>query len=122
MPSPSGLPDAANGTDLAACRDADCEVEVTVNDELPIDGKFGIDLITVTTVGADRVRLGVLGTAGGLEVEGLDVSASGSCTNGNCRDVGELSLTTEIDGRINDILLSLGGLDGERAVLVLRQR
>jgi len=119
-PTSPALPAAPDGNNLAACQDADCAVVLRVGDQLTIDPAFGLDAMTVKSIGEDRITLAVLGSAGGLEAEGTDVSLSGSCTNGVCRDEGELSLTTGGPGRINDIRLTLAAVDRDRAVLVLR--
>ncbi|MEU9016399.1 hypothetical protein [Actinomadura sp. NPDC048394] len=59
-PSPSGGPAAApkgkkgaakDGTDLNACLDADCEVEVASGQRIPLDPKYGVDGIDVRTDG-----------------------------------------------------------------------
>jgi len=113
------LPKASNGTDLAACKDADCEVEVRPGDRLKIDAKFGLDAITVKSFGRDEIRLALQGSSGGLHVEGRNVSVNSACTNGRCRDEAEMSLTTDRPGRINTIQLRLAELNSDRAVLAL---
>jgi hypothetical protein len=113
------LPKAANGTDLAACKDADCEVEVRSGDRLKIDAKFGVDAITVKSLGREEIRLALKGHSGGFRVEGRNVSINGTCTNGRCRDEGELSLTADRPGRINTIQLRLADVNSARAILVL---
>jgi hypothetical protein len=117
-PSPS-VPAASDGTDLAACRDADCEVEVREGDRLRIDARFGVDSITVRSLGGDGATLRLEGSSGGMNVEGRNVSISGSCVNGRCHDDGFMSLTTSHPGRINDIRLRLAAVESSRAVLVL---
>ncbi|WP_203972790.1 hypothetical protein [Planotetraspora silvatica] len=112
-------PKAANGTDLAACKDADCEVEVRPGDRLKIDAKFGLDSITVKSLGRDEIRLALQGSSGGLHVDGRNVSVNSSCTNGRCHDEGEVSLTTERPGRINTIQLRLAEVASDHAILVL---
>jgi hypothetical protein len=113
------LPKASNGTDLAACKDADCEVEVRSGDRLKIDAKFGVDAITVKSLGREEIRLTLKGSSGGFRVEGRNVRVKGTCTNGRCRDEGELSLTADRPGRINTIQLRLGEVNSARAILVL---
>lgn len=62
-PSPSGtptaapLPEAADGTDLTACADADCEVVVEEGDEFAMDGSYGVEQFTVESVGADGLSM-----------------------------------------------------------------
>ncbi|HEU5032951.1 MAG TPA: hypothetical protein VFV01_49095 [Spirillospora sp.] len=59
-PSPSASPAAApkgkkgaakDGTNLNACLDADCEVEVASGQRIPLDPKYGVDGIDVRTDG-----------------------------------------------------------------------
>ncbi|MEU1897426.1 hypothetical protein ABZ512_03565 [Nocardiopsis dassonvillei] len=65
-PSPTAPapPEAADGTDLQACADADCEVLVESGDEFAMDGSHGVDRFVVDAVGED----------------GLDVSGYGPGT------------------------------------------
>ncbi|WP_285704582.1 hypothetical protein [Microtetraspora sp. NBRC 16547] len=110
---------ASKRTNLAACADADCEVEVRPGDRLKINSRFGVDAITVNSVSTEEVRLRIEGTSGGLDVEGENTSVQGSCTNGRCRDEGEMSLTTDMPGRINKVRLRLVKSDFSHAVLML---
>ncbi|GLW98171.1 hypothetical protein Misp02_22580 [Microtetraspora sp. NBRC 16547] len=123
FPSPSQVspsrPVASKRTNLAACADADCEVEVRPGDRLKINSRFGVDAITVNSVSTEEVRLRIEGTSGGLDVEGENTSVQGSCTNGRCRDEGEMSLTTDMPGRINKVRLRLVKSDFSHAVLML---
>lgn len=115
-------PKASNGTDLAACKDADCEVEVRPGDRLKIDARFGVDAITVKSLGGGEIRLALEGSSGGFQVEGENVSVKSACTNDRCRDEGELSLTADSPGRVNDVRLRLAEAGSTRAVLVLLPR
>ncbi|MFF8763572.1 hypothetical protein ACF07Q_03590 [Nocardiopsis dassonvillei] len=65
-PSPTAPapPEAADGTDLQACADAECEVLVESGDEFTMDGSHGVDRFVVDAVGED----------------GLDVSGYGPGT------------------------------------------
>jgi hypothetical protein len=121
-PTSPALPNATDGTNLAACQDADCEVEVRVGDRLDVDAAFGVDAITVTSVEQDEITVALQGSSGGFDVEGEEISISSNCSNGRCRDEGELSLTTSRPGRINEVQISLTGTDSDRAVLVLLPR
>jgi len=121
-PDLAGAAGRDDGTNLTACQDADCEVEVRVGDVLQVDATFGVDAITVTSVEQDEITLALQGSSGGLEVEGEGISISGNCTNGRCVDEGELSLTISRPGRINEVQISLTGTDSDRAVLVLLPR
>jgi hypothetical protein len=111
---------ASNGTDLAACKDADCEVEVREGDRLKIDPRFGLDTITVRSIGRGEVTVALEGTSGQLKAEGRNVSVSTSCMNGRCHDQGMMSLTTTWPGRINKIRLRLVAITDSRAILSLK--
>ncbi|ADH67430.1 MULTISPECIES: hypothetical protein [Nocardiopsis] len=63
-PAAPAPPEAADGTDLQACADADCEVLVESGDEFAMDGSHGVDRFVVDAVGED----------------GLDVSGYGPGT------------------------------------------
>jgi hypothetical protein len=71
-PSPSAsstpLPEAADGTDLDACADAECEVVVEEGDEFAMDGAYGVERFVVTTV--DGTGLSVNGFGPGTELSG----------------------------------------------------
>ncbi|WP_188189789.1 hypothetical protein [Nonomuraea sp. SYSU D8015] len=112
-------PQAAEGRDLTSCEDADCEVEIQAGDRLLIDERFGVRRLTVNSLHPDMVEIALLGFSGGLQVEGMNVSTSGSCVNGRCRDEGTLSLAPGEPGRINGMRLELTQLSEDRAVLRL---
>ncbi len=120
--SPRALSEATDGANLAACRDANCAVDVRVADRLAIDSTFGLDSITVKAIGNDEITLAIQGTSGGLQAEGTNVSTSSSCVNNRCRDEGELSISTNRSGRVNDIDLKLAKIEAEHAALVLHPR
>ena len=113
---------ASNGADLAACKDAECEVEVVPGDRLKIDPRFGVNAISVKSLGVEEIMLALEGSSGSLRVEGSGVSTTSSCTNGRCRDEGVLSLTADRPGRVNAIQLRLAAANPARAVLVLQPR
>jgi hypothetical protein len=121
-PPPAAAPqaaDAADGRHLASCEDADCEVEIQSGDRLRIAERFGVRRLTIGSLRPDGVTITLSGSSGALSVEGTNVSTSGTCVNGRCRDEGELSLAPGSPGRINDIRLELPRLSGDRAVLRL---
>jgi hypothetical protein len=49
-PPPPAPPPAADGTDLAACRDGTCEVRVESAATIPLDERYGMSGIAVTSV------------------------------------------------------------------------
>ncbi|MGI8648239.1 MAG: hypothetical protein DLM55_01685 [Acidimicrobiales bacterium] len=120
--SSRALSEAADGMNLAACRDANCAVDVRVGDRLTVDSTFGVDSITVKAIGNDEITLAIQGTSSRLQVEGTNVSTSSSCVNNRCRDEGELSISASRSGRVNDIELRLAKVEAEHAALVLHPR
>ncbi|MBP2703020.1 hypothetical protein JOL79_04285 [Microbispora sp. RL4-1S] len=114
--TPSGL-GASDGTRLAACEDGDCEVEVREGDRLKIDRRFGLDALTVLSVGHDTLTLELTGTSSGLHVQGPRVSVQRACTNGRCRERGEMTLFAGVPGRINDLAVGLERTGPSTAVL-----
>lgn len=73
-PSSPSLPTAADGTDVAACSDARCEVSVGPGTAIPLPASTDVKNVKVTTVTGDRVT---------LTGEDTGNSSSGSCT-GQC--------------------------------------
>lgn len=61
-------PEAADGTDLGQCSDADCEVVVHEGDEIPMGGTQGIERLVVDS--ADDERMALTGTGPGTTVSG----------------------------------------------------
>ncbi|GAA4906022.1 hypothetical protein LX16_3431 [Stackebrandtia albiflava] len=94
-PSEAGLPEAADGSDLTACEDGNCEVVVTESDEIPVDPAFGVDLFTVESIEQDTVTVQATGAGTYLRVT---ISPSGA-------------------GSLNGILVKVVAVDGDRAVL-----
>ncbi|OPG11499.1 hypothetical protein [Microbispora sp. GKU 823] len=113
VPSPSATP-----TDLAGCRDGDCEARVREGDAIPIDPRLGVDEITVVGLRGDAVRLAFTGTS--TVVDGVNISISRSCYNDRCRVRGAVTISTSRPGRIGDVDLRLAQVAGDAAVLVLK--
>ncbi|MEU0240541.1 hypothetical protein ABZ234_22915 [Nocardiopsis sp. NPDC006198] len=67
-PAGPDLPEAADGTDLEACADAECEVLVEAGDEFAMDGTHGVDRFVVDAV--DGEGLGMSGFGPGIELSG----------------------------------------------------
>ncbi|TQS31118.1 hypothetical protein [Microbispora sp. KK1-11] len=123
-PSPSATPasspaptPSATPSDIAGCRDGDCEVRVREGDGIPIDPKLGVDEITVVGLRADAVRLAFTGTS--TVVDGANISISRSCYNDRCRVRGAVTVSTSRPGRVGDVGLRLAQVEGDTAVLVL---
>lgn len=56
-PSRPALPEAADGTDVSACRDGTCEVRVRAPRDIPFDPETGIATLSVDSVSAEGVRI-----------------------------------------------------------------
>ncbi|MFB4288270.1 hypothetical protein ACBI99_11565 [Nonomuraea sp. ATR24] len=116
---------AADGHELAACRDGECEVVVKAGDALDLDGRHGVDQLTVASLageGDGGVRIELRGSSGSLSVQGTGVSLSSVCDGGQCRDVGALTVRPDAPARINGLRLRLGDRTADGAVLVLSPR
>lgn len=50
--------DAADGDDIDACYDGECEVEVTASTVIPFDPDTGIEAYTIDEIGADYMVIG----------------------------------------------------------------
>jgi hypothetical protein len=74
-PSPTPTPTAADGTDVSACSDVECEVLVRPGTVIPIPKSAGVSDLKVAKVTADRITLTgrVIGN-----------SSAGGCYAGNC--------------------------------------
>ncbi len=115
-PSPAPSP-SATPSDLAGCRDGDCEVRVREGDSIPIDPKLGVDEITVVGLRGDAVRLAFTGTS--TVVDGANINISRSCYNDRCRVRGAVTVSTSRPGRVGDVGLRLAQVEGDTAALVL---
>ncbi len=65
-----GLPSAADGTDLAACADTECEVEVAEGDEFSVEGPHGLDRMVVAKVAPEEVTVTGYGADNSSRVSG----------------------------------------------------
>jgi hypothetical protein len=74
-PKPTPTPTAADGTDVSACSDVECEVLVRPGTAIPVPKSSGVGDLLVTKVTADRITLTgrVIGD-----------SSAGGCYGGNC--------------------------------------
>lgn len=98
-PSPSaGDGQAADGTDLGACLDDACEVEVTGGDTIQLDGKAGVDELTIDSV-ADNT-LNFTGSSGNGAQQSSSQTAPGQST-------------------VNNLMVDLISIDGDRAIIRL---
>lgn len=86
-PSPTGaLPEAADGTDLDACYDGECEILLTEPVDIPVDPEvYGFDTLSITAIDEELVTVKAIvpggfasvnvGTEGYGVVQGVTVSA-----------------------------------------------
>ncbi|MEU6412454.1 hypothetical protein [Microbispora sp. NPDC046933] len=118
-PAPSPVPSpSATPSDLAGCRDGDCEARVREGDGIPIDPRLGVDEITVVGLRGDAVRLAFTGTS--TVVDGANISISRNCYNDRCRVRGAVTTSTSRPGRIGGVDLRLARVEGDSALLVLQ--
>ncbi|GAB3210115.1 hypothetical protein ACQEU5_15020 [Marinactinospora thermotolerans] len=79
--SPAG-PEAADGEDLGACADADCEVIVHQGDEIVLDpADHGLDGLTVEEAGDGRVAFAASGPGVSLRTSYAGTVGSGGKTS-----------------------------------------
>ncbi|TDD84617.1 hypothetical protein E1293_12520 [Actinomadura darangshiensis] len=100
-PSPTGFPKAADGDDLDACGDAECEVLVHDGDKIRLDDGLGLAAPLDVTVTGDSVTFTSV-TAGGMRAT--------------------LSHQTPDQGgpsRINDISLAVIAVEDRKAVITV---
>ncbi|WP_406301164.1 S8 family peptidase [Streptomyces sp. NBC_00885] len=99
-PSPSaGNGQAADGTDLSACFDNTCEVEVTGGDTIKLDGTAGVDEFTVDSV--------------------ADNTLTFTASSGNGTQQSSGSQTSPGRSTIDDLVVDLISIDGDRATIQL---
>ncbi|WP_438947158.1 S8 family serine peptidase [Streptomyces bicolor] len=97
--APAGTGQPTDGTDLGACLDNACEVEVKGGDTIQLDGTKGVDELSIDSV-ADNA-LTMTGSSGsGAQPSTASQTAPGQST-------------------INDLVVDLVSVDGDRAVIRL---
>lgn len=64
-PTPAGLPDAADGSRLSACRDGRCEVVIGEEKTIQLDQRLGLYSLTVFRIEGDEVMLAAAMPGGG---------------------------------------------------------
>lgn len=104
-PSEPALPESMDGTDLEACYDGSCEVEVRAPLDIEFDPDIGISSMTIEQI-----------TAEGLELSGTTASGGEFSSGLYTSDGGLAKGVTSING-VTFELAVLGVLDG---VAVLR--
>ncbi|WP_309234255.1 S8 family peptidase [Streptomyces lunaelactis] len=99
-PSPSvGTGQAADGKDLSACLKNTCEVEVTSGDTIRLDGTAGVDEFTVVSV--------------------ADNTLTFTASSGNGAQQSSGSQTSPGRSTINDLVVDLISVNGDRAIIRL---
>jgi hypothetical protein len=66
VPPTTTVVTAADGTNLAACEDGDCEVRVTPSTSIPLRSSLGVGPVSVTDIQADTVTVSVAASAGDI--------------------------------------------------------
>lgn len=97
-----------------------CSYTAGKGDKIKVDPRLGLRRLKVAAVGDGWVDLRVRGTAEGLDMEGRNISASGSCTPDGCVNSGALTVTTDSPGRVNRLAIRLVDTRGGKAHLALR--
>lgn len=115
--TPAPFPTAADGSDVAACRDGNCEIVVSGPVEIPLEREFGVDRLAITAIAADGVQC----RAETSRAQTLEWSVSTGQVYAS--DDGEIyyvefsQLQAGSTASANQISLRVVALDGERAVL-----
>jgi hypothetical protein len=65
--SPDSVPLRAGASDVRACFDGTCEIAVSEPTDIPVDSRFGIDLVSVTLVTPDTVSMRATGNGNSLQ-------------------------------------------------------
>lgn len=111
-PSPPSLPTAADGTDLAACADARCEISVGPGTPIPLPESTGVKNVKVTAVTGDRVTF--TGEDTGNSSSG---SCSGQCDSNDSNGVFTVTLGPHSEDTQNGVSIVVEGFGGGRVVL-----
>lgn len=82
--SPESLPPAADGTDVSACFDGDCEISVSGPVDIPLDDSFRVTMCSVEPLDSDQVSIRCEYPSGGM----LELSG----TTGSTFSVNELTM------------------------------
>lgn len=107
--------EAADGADLAACADGECEVRVTAPAELPVPSSTAVEGFLVESIGADEVAFAGRNTG----------NRSGSGCTGKCRmsstnNTFKIVLGLGSTARQNGLAVTLVAIGDGHAVVRLR--
>ncbi len=89
------LPEAADGTDLKACADADCTVRVGNGAEIPLDDEFGMTPVQIT-------------------ISGDEITCKSTDGGGSSFSV---SASAKVRSRLQNISIEALGIKGDEAVV-----
>lgn len=113
--TPAGLPEAADGADVEACADGECEVRVGASARIPIPPSSEVGSLVVQSIADEKVTFTgrVLGNR-----------QSGGCTGKSCSGSGShgqftLILGPDSTGRENNLTITLVAVDATSAVVQL---
>ncbi|MGK5552997.1 hypothetical protein ACSNOI_15395 [Actinomadura kijaniata] len=114
-PSASAPPKAADGTDLKACADGQCEVQVNASADLPVPRGFQVASVRVQSVGPDTVTLvgRPLGNRSGGFCTGV------KCSSSSAGGKFTLTLGPASTGSQNGLKVTVVAVGGGSAVLRL---
>jgi hypothetical protein len=76
-PSEPALPEAMDGTDIDACYDGSCEVEVRAPLDIEFDPDLGITSMTIDQITAEGLEVSGTTESGGMYSSGLSASEGG---------------------------------------------
>ncbi|TDD84618.1 hypothetical protein E1293_12525 [Actinomadura darangshiensis] len=91
------LPEAADGTDLTACADADCTVRVSSGAEIPLDKEFGMTPVQVAISEDEITFKSTDGGGGSFSVGGV----------------------AKVSNRLQNISIEALGIKGDEAVVTI---
>ncbi|MBA8949126.1 hypothetical protein ACFQU9_30055 [Actinomadura namibiensis] len=114
-PSAPTLPKAADGTDLKACADGRCEVQVDAPADLPVPRKLQVASVRVQSVGPDTVTL--VGRPLGSRTGGFCTGVK--CSSSSAGGKFTLTLGPASTGSQNDLKVTVVAVNGGSAVLRL---
>lgn len=114
--SSAAAPAAADGSDVSACRDGDCEIVVTAAAEIPLDPMFGVNRLAITAVSGTTVdAVAETGSGVSSRVTGGGRVVSRSRGGGSTVEISRLR--PDSTATINRISFRVVSVSGASAVL-----
>jgi len=114
VPSATSSASAADGSDVAACSDAKCEVSVGAGTAFSLPKSVGVEALKVTVVTIDRVTL-----------NGHDIGSSsgggctGECSAGDANGVFTITLGDDSRATQNGLSITVKDISNGAAILEL---